>query len=507
MKPVRTLIIVLIAMKVILQFALVNSAYDLQRDEYLHLDQGLHLAWGYISVPPVTSWIAALIHIFGGGVFWVKFFPLLFGCLTLFLVCRIAVAMGGGFYSVLLAGTAFVLSPVLRLNILFQPNSLDVFAWNWVYYTLIRYFQKNEPRWLYWSAVAAAFGFLSKYNIAFLLAGLLPSMILGGQSKIFTNRHLYIAAFLGLLLITPNLIWQYQHQFPTLKQLRELQATQLVHVERTGFLKDQLLYFIGSLLLIIPALYGLLFTTRFRAYRFIAFSYLITLVLFTYMQAKSYYAMGLYPVLMAVGAVNLESAFSKPSVRWCRHLAVVLVLLIALPFILVGFPIKSPAAIAANASVQQKLGLLRWEDGKEHRIPQDFADMIGWKELAAKTDSAFMLAGARKNTLVLTDNYGEAGAVNYYSRFPHINAASYDADYINWIDTTLAINTVVRIYEPGEAEKDFGKLHELFDSVRVIGQISNPLAREHGTTVLLLQQPRVDLQAFIREDIRNHRKY
>jgi hypothetical protein len=31
--------------------------------------------------------------------------------------------------------------------------------------------------------------------------------------------------------------------------------------------------------------------------------------------------------------------------------------------------------------------MYRWEDGKNHTLPQDFADMIGWKELAVKVDS------------------------------------------------------------------------------------------------------------------------
>jgi hypothetical protein len=44
-----------IALKFLLQFLLLSSEYDLQRDEYLHLDQANHLAWGYLSVPPFTS--------------------------------------------------------------------------------------------------------------------------------------------------------------------------------------------------------------------------------------------------------------------------------------------------------------------------------------------------------------------------------------------------------------------------------------------------------------------
>src|SRR4026207_2196893 len=96
----KTLILLgFILIKFILQYLLINPSYDLQRDEYLHLDQGYHLAWGYISVPPVTSWIAFLIRVLGGGVSWVKFFPAAFGALTLVLVWKMIEALKGGMFA------------------------------------------------------------------------------------------------------------------------------------------------------------------------------------------------------------------------------------------------------------------------------------------------------------------------------------------------------------------------------------------------------------------------
>ena len=40
-----------IILKFLIQYSLILPEYDLQRDEYLHLDQANHLAWGYLSVP------------------------------------------------------------------------------------------------------------------------------------------------------------------------------------------------------------------------------------------------------------------------------------------------------------------------------------------------------------------------------------------------------------------------------------------------------------------------
>ena len=68
-----------VLLKFVLQYFAINPVYELHRDEFLHLDLGKHLAWGYTSVPPVTSWISYVILILGNSVFWVKFFPALFG--------------------------------------------------------------------------------------------------------------------------------------------------------------------------------------------------------------------------------------------------------------------------------------------------------------------------------------------------------------------------------------------------------------------------------------------
>ena len=68
-----------IGLKFAIQYTLIGPEYELHRDEFLHLDQADHLAWGYLSVPPVTSVISCIIKMLGNSVFWIKFFPALFG--------------------------------------------------------------------------------------------------------------------------------------------------------------------------------------------------------------------------------------------------------------------------------------------------------------------------------------------------------------------------------------------------------------------------------------------
>ena len=150
-------------------------------------------------------------------------------------------------------------SALLRLNLLYQPNSFDVLSWTTFYFIFIKYINTEKPKWLYIAAVVFAIGFLNKYNIIFLLIGLFPAVLLSEHRRIFAKKEFYYSVLLGLLLILPNLLWQYNNDFPVMHHLKELAATQLVNVSRWGFLKDQLFYFIGGLLVILAGLFSLLF--------------------------------------------------------------------------------------------------------------------------------------------------------------------------------------------------------------------------------------------------------
>src|SRR5215213_1419505 len=139
MKKHTLILLLFIITKFVLQYLLINPVYDLQRDEYLHLDQGRHLAWGFISVPPVTSWISYVIRLLGNGAFWVKFFPAFFGAMTIVVVWKTIEELKGELFALVLGSLAVLISVLLRINILYQPNSLDIFFWTLVYFTLIKY--------------------------------------------------------------------------------------------------------------------------------------------------------------------------------------------------------------------------------------------------------------------------------------------------------------------------------------------------------------------------------
>ncbi|MEO6231908.1 MAG: glycosyltransferase family 39 protein [Ferruginibacter sp.] len=502
--PVKknVLLLFFILLKSGIHFFLINKAYNLHRDEYLHLDQAKHLAWGYESVPPFTSWISWLILQLGNSVFWIKFFPVLFGVLTMVVVWKAIEALKGGLFALILGALAIIFSVIMRINILYQPNSFDILCWTFFYFSLLKYINTENNKWLWIAAVTFAFGFLNKYNIGFLIIGLLPAILLTPHRKILLNKQFYFAVLLALLLISPNLVWQYQNNFPVVHHMKELADTQLVNVQRLDFIREQLLFFAGSVFTLIAAFAAFIIYRPFTQYRVFALAYIFTILIFLYFKAKPYYAIGCYPTLLSFGVVYLEQVLMKGWKFYVRPVLIFLLLGLFIPVMKIIFPISTPEKIAADNGKFKKLGMLKWEDGNEHTLPQDFADMLGWDELAHKVDSIYETVANKTNTLVLCDNYGQAGAINYYTHNKDLHAVSLNADYINWFPLkTQKITNLILVNEAGNNVTEEIEKHQLFRSIKLVGTIENYYAREKGTNIFLLLDAMTPINKILQDKI------
>ncbi len=494
-----------ILLKFFLQYILISADYDLQRDEYLHLDQGQHLAWGYQSVPPFSSWVSYIIRLFGNGVFWVKFFPALFGALTILVVWKGIEKLNGNLYALVLGATCVLFSAILRINTLYQPNSFDVLSWTAFYYTVINYFKTEEPKWLYAAAVVFAFGFLNKYNIVFLIMGFLPAILLTEHRKVFAKKELYFALLLALLLILPNIIWQYKNNFPVIHHMKELAVTQLVNVRTSDFLKAQLFFFIGALFVILAGFYALIFYSPFKKYKTFFYNLVFTLLVFIYFKGKDYYAIGLYPIYISFGAVFIADKIKEGWKRYLQPLFIAIPILLFIPIYNLFFPNKSPEEMMKLSSTYKSLGMLRWEDGKDHTLPQDFADMLGWRELARKVDSIYLLLPNKEKTLIICDNYGQAGAINYYTK-QHLKAVSFNADYIDWFNLSIKYENLLRIKDLKNTDDEVKKTLPYFGTYLLAGRVTNKYAREYGTSIFAFTAANIDINKRIEEEIKETKR-
>jgi hypothetical protein len=477
------ILLLLISIKLILQYALVNPVYELHRDEFLYLNQADHLAFGYICVPPFTAFISKIIYLLGGSMFWIRFFPALFGALTIIFTWLIVESASGSIFSRIVAASALVFSALARINILYQPNSFDILTWTIIFYLLIKFIQSDKTKWLWYLSVIIAAGFYNKYNLIFLIAGLAIGFLLTYQRKIFINPSFWKALIMGLILISPNIIWQIAHHFPVFQHMKVLKHNQLDNNTSIGFLRSQIMFFFGSLPITAGALIAFLFYKPFKNYRFIGITFVAVIALFAYMKAKDYYAIGIYPVMIAFGSIFIDSILTK---KWKSVVFLLLIIFNLSIFFLtlkVVYPIYTPSEIRQNAKAFEKFGLLRWEDGKNHNLPQDFADMLGWREMADKSLAAYNMipVDERENTLVICYNYGQAGALNYFNRKKMPEAYAYNTDYIYWLPRLKKIQNILLVGKnPGQ------QITGQFKDCKLMGVVENPYARESGTEIYLL---------------------
>ena len=502
MSKKTALLLFFVILKFILQYFAIDSEYELHRDEFLHLDLGKHLAWGYQSVPPVTAWISYIIILLGNSVFWVKFFPALFGALTIVVVWKTVETLGGNWFALILGAVSVTFSVLLRINTLYQPNSLEFLSWTLLFYSVVKYISSENNKWIWLAALFFVIGFLNKYNISFLLAGLIPALLLSEHRKIFLNKHFYLAFLAAILVISPNLVWQYQNGLPVVNHLETLANTQLINVNRFDFLKEQSLFFSGSIFVIIIAFISFFSHTPFKKYRLFFWSYIFTIAIYFYLKAKGYYAIGLYPILLAFGAVYLEKLLNRERWRMLRPVVILIPILLMIPMSRIMLPVLSPTEIIAKKEVFQKFGLLRWEDGIDHDLPQDFADMRGWKELAGIVDSAFDSIVEKENTLIHCDNYGQAGAINFYGTQKYAEALSFNADYINWYDLdNTEYKHIILVKYRLDDDPNREQERPLFEEIKVVGEITDPYAREKGTRVFFLKGAKKSINQFFKKEI------
>ena len=484
--PYWVIILLLAIVKFILPFVLQSPVYELQRDEYLYYQQGQYFALGYLENPPLLSGLGMISSWLGGSVFWIKFWPSLFGSLTLIVSCLLAAEFGGKRFAQFVAGLAIITGAFLRVHSLFQPNILDIFFWTLSIYFFVRFINTGKSKFIFLLALALALGFLSKYSIVFLAASLVLSLLLTKHRVIFANKKTYIAICTALLLILPNVWWQYDHNWPLIHHMKELQETQLQFLSPADFIKDQLLFLIPVVFVWIA---GLVWVFKQRQWRFLFFTYFLVIIFLLLGRGKSYYSLGIYPMLLAAGAVTFEKWSATK--QWFRYAMTLLIIALTILFIPLLLPVWKPEKLAAfyKRNGIEKTGLLKWEDQQDHSLPQDFADMLGWKELAEKAETFYhsLPDSTESNTIIFCRNYGQAGALKYYGKEGWFKALtiSDNGSFLLWIPGRLLFDNLLFIGRR-MPDKDDEVFHH-FEKVTVIDSVTNKFSRQYGDKIIYFE--------------------
>ena len=149
-----------------------------------------------------------------------------------------------------------------------------------------------------------------------------------------------------------------------------------------------------------------------------------------------------------------------------------------------------------------KSGALKWEDLKDHPLPQDFSDMLGWEEMAQKVSAAYekLDSAEKKQTILFCDNYGQAGAVNFYAAKYHLpQAYSDNASFLYWLPDSVYIHNIVLLTD--DTEEMQHPFIKNFSSAILNDSVTNFYAREKGDLIITLKNANDDFNKFFKEKI------
>ncbi|MHC1777364.1 MAG: glycosyltransferase family 39 protein [Lentimicrobium sp.] len=473
-----------------------------QRDEMLYFTLGNHPAMGYATVPPFTGWVAWLVqNTVGTGLFAVRLIPAWLSGVMVFLMADMARLMKGNPSSQLLAaisGLGTVL--FLRAFYLFQPVAFDIFFWTISSWLLLKYIKNPNPSTLMWTGFILGMGFLNKYLILLWLFSLLVSLSISSYRKIIFSRPFIITGIIAFLVALPNLVWQVVNNLPVINHMKELNESQLVNVDRLNFLTDQLLMVWPATFFVIPGLIVLLFGKHFREYRFLGYSALLVILILMLLRGKAYYSAGVMPLLISAGCVWADSILkSKPVFVFILASVFLFLSAISLP---IGIPVyKEDKLVKYFDNVADFMGsdaIRRDEDGNYQKLPQDYADMLGWDELAVITAKAWKSIPEKETAFIYADNYGQAAAVSLIGRKLHLpEAVSFSESFRYWYPDKFKREITHLVYindeEPGRDVK------EIFSEIILAGRIENQNAREYGTGVYVCSGPVTSFNDFWKE--------
>ena len=216
-----TNILLLMALGLFLLHMFTNHQYGFHQDEMVVMDNANNLDWGFVEYPPLTPFLARVeVTLFGFSLVGARTFPALAHAIVLVLAGLMARELGGKRAAQILAASVSAIAPIALIQgSLIQYVTFD-FLWSvLIAYFVIRLLKSDNPRWWLGIGAVIGLGMLTKYTMAFYVAGLVGGVLLTDARKYLRSKWLWGGVAISVLIFLPNLIWQVQHNFVSLRTI------------------------------------------------------------------------------------------------------------------------------------------------------------------------------------------------------------------------------------------------------------------------------------------------
>jgi hypothetical protein len=272
---------------------------------------------------------------------------------------------------------------------------------------VIRLLKSQNPRWWLGIGAAIGLGMLTKYTIAFSVAGVIVGILITSNRRYIKSPWLWGGAVLALVIWLPNLLWEAQNHWVSLYFLASIHTRDVQSGLTSGFFTDQLLFNFNPvmLFLVVSGLYNFFFSPAGQRYRMMGWMYAVPFILLILIQGKGYYLAATYPMLAAGGAVWWEGRLARiTSQRWVNAWRWTTWTVLS----------AFAALLIATELPVAPLGSAWWEVVSKSN--DQLKSEVGWPELVQQVTKAYnaVPASEKAKTAILAASSGEIGAIDFY---------------------------------------------------------------------------------------------
>lgn len=454
---------------------LFNGRYGYFVDELYYLACSHHLDWGYVDQAPLIALITWLERTtLGDSLHALRFLPALAAGLRVLLAGSIARELGGRRYAQVLACVAVIVTPIyLGIDNLLTMNAFESLFWMGCALIAIKIIKGGDPKlWLLFGLLAGV-GIENKHSMLFFGAAFLIGLLLTPERRLLRSPWIWLSGLLAFLIFLPNLVWEIHRGFPTIELLRNVQKSgRNVALSSLGFLAQQILLMHPlSAPLWLAGLWYFLHDEASKRFRVLGWTYLLILLFFLVLGGRVYYLAPAYPMLFAAGAVSFQRFAERSKRAWLKPAYIVVLLVtgaLLAPF--AYFPMLPVEAYIAYSRALH-FEPPRIETHRMGPLPQIYADMFGWKQMAEAVADAYnkLSPEDKQRCAIFGQNYGQAGAIDFFgAKMGLPNAISGHQSYFYWGPRNYTGECVIVMDDTPE------KLSKEFDSYEKVATVSHP---------------------------------
>jgi 4-amino-4-deoxy-L-arabinose transferase-like glycosyltransferase len=414
----RTVIAAIAALVVVR--LLVAANIPLAGDETLYWRYSRYLAPGYLDHPAMNPFLIRLgAMMFGDTPFGVRLFAVLTALPASWAVWRASALLSGNERVGATAALFFNLTITMNIGSMLATSDASVVMTSaFVLWALAKLNQTNRGVWWLAVGIALGVGMWAKYTTAFFAFGIAIWLLaVPDKRKWFVKPWPYLGAIVALLVFTPVLLWNANHEWASVAYQSSRFVTHQFHIAYPlELIASQVGLATPSVFIL--AILGIVWGRRDPAYRNVAIllAALIAPVLLYFMwhslheRVQGNWPECITPALASAAALAMHLLPERRDVgaataRWSHRLA-------------------APIAIffAALVYAQVLFGVIPLRRDPTSRLLGG-----GWPELAESIDAMRTRAGAQ---VLLTTDYTLASALTYY--LPSHTPAEQMNDRVRW---------------------------------------------------------------------------